>query len=1685
MKPPDIVHAILWLIFNGLLGAVLGLHTAQRAVITGALYALNVLPTSRIGVPKCTKELENVRAPLPFSYFPATSGGDSGANLYNRQRFLHKNPKPTLRSGILDSGLAFLTLPGQGSDALSLGGGVTNVREVRRHTKHNDIDDITDDPLADDGTFDGAVDSGFHETGLSPKQYEALKTMLDTIYPVEEGGDEDEGRPLSSVYLKYWSLKPNDRDIMMRNVEEIMMAVEKGEDEAEACKKLGLPEPLRLKPELMAAMIKDRFNLKEGPKPFWQSFSASLGLDKLFAYISGDRDRHRGKNQWPFGIEVKDPNIELKPLSVNALRAYLGNDYYNHLEQLAKRDPENARRISTVIHRIYVPPILSIDMHPERKPSDYELYMDSVNVDKAQCEVYRKFINTYPDLVWPVDDDGFLEIYNLWYPDDISDPKNTLPELMRQCYGPGSDLKPPNFFYRFLALPALSCAAGLALGGLVSHGINSVASSLANLDLGEIMTSNLCAAAIAFSTWFGFSRNMTVKGDLFAVALKNLIENGLSNPHKLNMAAYSGLIPKYDVVKEVERFVIYSTIAASNRAIRLARTGKGIETWNLLAKQVGRVAEVCLPICGVSVYRIIYFVACDLATSELLPCAEGNEVLGREISGDPEFSDDDYSSIYEKVHKEYGLPPPGTYRDRYEKNAMLFTTFCLQAFGNIKNFKRTSDWEIDKYKEFVREIKLLGVSDNAWDNLKEHHMTVSTLDFVEKFSKELEQTGGKFKRIELVREYGFDPVYEFLGETEEQKTTRMQIELQEARDAVKDITAPLGYKLEILKALSIIMYLREEWLLPKYTHFVQQQCTEFIATEIENRSSNIDSLIQGFQISQGYTLKIKEDAISLIAKRWISNNALDHDKLLEIARAAGISDQVTLDAISVAMFPRLMEEISQWDITAVTADQITEIKNRYRCKDLVFINAFCEFIKKSVAETKREMVNARNKFNWNLVERHMTALLRGKTAVSNAVASTIDCKLWYRVERAFMQNIPYMVHILSDEEIVGTGKFEKIENQDWELQDPPPPKSDLQLMDEEFENSVKNIEPLRITGEDTYTPVPKQIELSNLVEKGEIDPEFESIPNVFHVGEKPKVLEYENDVKPEPDPYEMQRPIVTSKDAYASWIVYCYRKRGVNQTDVKTLLTIFPCLEKLVEKSDLHWRRLYARQRLRQKDSLGSKVDWCKELDCDEATARKVCSIAYEEDLLKRTGAIVYDIEDDIGDVEDQYFNPFDPSVYNRTLYLFSQRLPSELELENIKKLHTFFKLAPEDISEIHTKCFSHVLNVHFCKVIKDAPQDWHRALKEELIPLAEQLQIQKQPLDMLLRKAEYDYLMVEANRLMMDRTPGKEFVEKCDFIIDEFKRLNVLSTENGVRQQKFSISSHNNNLMAEIIGAFIISHCDVYGTVDQQKLDDQCAIYGLFREERKEVLNKLGRKFYHMFLRKFDEDKLGMDAFKELEHLHKTYEFSQADIEAIFRTHVGIRVREWYDPEAGLESLKRLIPLIHDKDISYYIPFERSRRIHWFINIMNDCINLGEDKGETRIFTYPPEDFFALDFDGTTEDLDSLQGIVNTTKRALALTSEELHESRIIVAEELGASALKKALKLLQLKGGVYSADAETSKFVRALSVAPPGTIPTVKKELPFIKNYEQIRRVIMMLPCSDTALARCIKLLDEVEKS
>eukprot|EP00371_Babesia_bovis_P002917 XP_001611564.1 hypothetical protein [Babesia bovis T2Bo] len=1006
-----------------------------------------------------------------------------------------------------------------------------------------------------DTTFDGTVESGSNQTGLTKKQYESLKTLLDTNFPVEPTGDEDEAHPLSDIVLKYWGRKPNPRDALMQNIAKLEKEWEATGSREEACKKLNLPQPIKFKPELISAMLRDMFDLRKEPSTFVENVMAMMGFASRETHAPGD-------GKWPFGIKPKDASIE-KPLTRNALIGYLGVDYYRHLEQLARRDPDIARRILTVIHRMYRAPQLVLDTCENREPTDKEIYMDSDKLKKAQCVVYKEFIKDYPDLQWPVDDQGFLDIYNKWYPEDALELNNTLPDLMKQIYGPGDDIKPPNFFYRFLGIPAVSCAAGALLGGVAAQLINMGTQFIPGLDLQYFVTNKVCGAVIALGTWFGMSRDLKVKGSVFQLALKTLVDNGMKDNTKLRAAAYSGIIPKYDVVTDLERFVIYATIAGFNRALQLVKEGsRSIDTWNTLARQVGRVAEVCLPMCRVSVYRIIYFAACDLASSDLLPCTHGNEVLGKAISGDPEYSDDDYSEIYKEKNAAHGLPPPESFREAHQRTALLFTTFCLQAFGNIKHFTRTSEEQLDRYQEFLRDIKLMKVSDEAWDNLRDQPMQPSLLDDVEKWSRDLERAGGKLKRIALVREYGFNPLDEFMGETAEEKHNRMQIELQEARDAVKDITSPIGYKLELLKAMSIIMFLREEWLLERYRDFIKKQCVEFITNEIEGMSTDIDTKIQSFQIAAAHVAGVKRDAIFALARRWNEENKLDHDKLLELGRAAGISDDIVLDAASAATFNEMLQEMYNWDLTTVTAELLIEIKERYRCRDLVLINALCESIKKQTAEHKKEMVNAKNKYNWNLVEKHMSILLRGKTAVINAAASTIDCKLWYRIDRAFLQNIPFVDKEFTDDEILGTGEIAKISNQDWEMKDPPPPKSDFQQMDEEFQKQLDDIKPLTIYGEDTRTPIHKQLEIIDMVEKGKLDPKFQCIPNVLHVGERPKELEYEIDRKLPEDPYELRRQIVSSRDAYASWVIYCYRKRDVNPNDVKTLLTIFPFLEK-------------------------------------------------------------------------------------------------------------------------------------------------------------------------------------------------------------------------------------------------------------------------------------------------------------------------------------------------------------------------------------------------------------------------------------------------------------------------------------------------------------------------------------------
>lgn len=1575
-----------------------------------------------------------------------------------------------------------------GGNSTNKGGSVRDI-EIRRTQIYSENGNVTKNPW-DVESYDRPEDillPGNYDLGIPREHMEALRAVLDRVDPDDEDEeDEDQAHPLADIMFRYWGTEPNPRDKLLQLAEKVQEESKKTDDLGEICKNLGLPAPLTVKHDLAVAMLREMFGRRPPPKGYFESFLDEFGLTGLKEYFFPLKPK-KSQSKWRFGIELKDPNREIQPLSENALRGYVGVPYYDHLEELSRIHPENARRILTVIHRIYTPPILYVDLHPDKEPTDQQLYNDSENLKKAQCDIFKKFIDTYPDLKWPVDDEGFLDIYNKWYPEDKAEEVNSLPEIMKQSYGSGRRLSAPNFHYRFIAVPAVSCAAALATGSLLQRGISALAGMVGGIN-GQMMVENyvgskLCGAVVGLLTWAGMTGDLSVKGDVFSVALKNFIENGLEDPRELMSAVYSGLIPKDEVKRGIEKFVVHCTLTAFQRAMRLANDSKGIDAWNLLTKQVRKVAEVCLPICGASVYRIMYFVAGDLAVSDDLPAAHGYEVLGSEISGDKEDPYDDYSRLYQEGREMVGLPEPN--RELYERNAMLFTTFCLQAFGNMKGFKRVSDEPINKYEDFKREMKERNIPDEDWDNLKDEPMMPSTLDDVEKFASELEETNGKFKRITLEREYGFDPLNEFMGETEEQKTTRMQIELQEARDALVDISRPQGYKLEMAKAISIFMYLREEWLLPRYTAFLKKQCTEFIASEIENHAGNIDEKIKEFDVAPKYTEEIKTDAMFLLAQRLYKDGKLDHDKVLDMARATGIADQVALDACSVALFQDLKKEVEEWDLTAVTSDMIKGIKQRYRCKDLVFVNAICEVIKQSVSQAKKEMINARNKLNWNLVEKHMSMLLKGRKAVVNAAASTIDCKLWYRLEQAFRYNLPFAEHEFTKDEIIGTGIIAKLPNQDWQLADPPPKKSELQIAKEEFEADLKDAEPLEIVGEDNETPLHLQMKLSELVEKGEIDPQFECIPTEFHVGDRPKEPEYELEELKPVDEFADGRPIINSKLAYACWVVYCYRKRGVNDEDAKTVLTIFPFLEKLMERTDRDWRRLYARQRLRQKDSLGSKVDWEEELDCDKATAAEICSVTYEENLLKRTGAFVEHIEDDIGDVQDSYFNPFDPSIYNRMNYLYSEKIPSDLEMENIKKLHSFFKLSPEKIEEIHTKCFSFALDQHCGQLMKESVKDWSKVVEEQVKPLAKQLLISDEPLDMILRKAEYDYLTREANRLMMDRVPGKDFLERAEFIVSEFKRLNVLTASDGKLKQKFSIKAQTSVFMEEIMSAFIISHCDLYEKVDQTKLDEMCAVYGLFREDRKELLNKLGRKFYHKFLKQFKEEELTMDCMKEVKHLQKTYEFENVDLEKVFATHVAHRIKEWYDPESGLEAMKKLVIILHGEDFRKIIPFERSRRIHWFINIIKDCIEDGEDKAETRVFTYTPDEFFELQFKGGEENFDNLQGVINTSSRILTLSPEEYREARIIAAEEHGAIYLETVLHLLKGKDGIYAADQAMSKFIRALSIAPSDALPVIKKELPKINDYEVLRKVVMMLPCSDATLAKGIKLIDSLEKA
>ncbi|AFZ79095.1 hypothetical protein BEWA_019400 [Theileria equi strain WA] len=1524
--------------------------------------------------------------------------------------------------------------------------------------------------------------------------------------------------------------------------------------------------------------LEDGKNVMNDPQKEASKISTTTkdGTFTIYSPYSGQEITYKDED-YVFGISpVMLKGEEAIPISETALRGFLGLAYFKHLQRMSKDNPNRLQKISTVLHKIYKRPILVSDMKPNDYITDSEVLSDVENIIMTQSKTYSEFIKNYPNLKWPITDEDLLNLFSIWFNDH--EECNSLVNLMREAYGPGINIRFPNMIVRFLVNPVISVLSGLSFGKILDSILKYLTVKHPFYKISRIVnkrdSKTVCTLIAGFLTYVGLSYNSGVKSDIFNYTLKSVLD-GSEELDKVSTSEYinkiiektgelkdilnKGHVPIRLVSEELENFVLLAFLKAFRRIIKLvdvyenfsdgnsgelnSRQEHSITVWNRLCKQVSYVASICLPIAGVSVYRILYQAACELADSDDLPQTIEGEVLGGIISN--EYGEA-FAELYREGDEEAKVPPLNI--ERSKRVALLFSIFSTQVFSSMVNFQDVTAPFANIDTDHIEEIEGVKLGSSDIEELRKIPKLRSTLDDVEEFFTKLhKRSGGYLERVSVEPEYGIFLKDELLGETKEEKIMRENFLTQKRRDSITDILNVPGKTMEILKSLSMILGVNELWLLDQFKEAMIDECAYLMYSEHSYNSVDLNQQISDFNISpmhidtvkrrilyktvekmsrnlkskfldSGENIETKQtidkiskseastadtnETINLYTKEGLDEYLKkSYNHLLRVSRNFDIGKEVVLECFRVLTFPLLLKELFSLDLTTVTNDRIMEIKLKYESDDLTFVNALSEVIKKFSSLHKQELVSARGLNNWYQIEKHMSSLLTAKVKVCSAVCDIIDKSMWYRIERAFRFNHEYVEKEFTHEEIIGKSYALERVNGDWELIDPPEPLSLVEEAKKRWEEDTK-IEPLPVYGVDKESSFMEKEELKKLIEEGKISKDFEYIPTEFYVGDPPQDQEVEQ--KPE---YSKKNKgsLISSKDAYACWVSYCYRKRKVDPNDVKSLLTIFPFLERLVGKTNRDWRRLYLRERI--KEGYFTDANLMEELNCTPNEALDVCSVAYEEELLKSTHAFVSPIEDDIGDVGDTHFNPFHLSIYNRLSYLYSERLPDNVEMEHLRKIQKFLSLPESAVESIHTKCLWFAFDKFVALTItENIKKPWKYVLNTYIIPRAKELSISEDAYSRIITKGKHDFLKLNALRMLENCEISSFYADKCHEVIKMFTNYEILSYENSIPRLKFTIRGNTDGHTNEIIETYILSSIHTNNKVDMVKLKTFCAIFGLVGEKRDAILKKLGKKMYNKFLNDHFGLKVNMSSLNELKHLHEVYALNQRDLEELIQSYREMKVFEGYEPFSGIEGMKRICDITEfHEPISKYDTLNRDRRIQWLINILRDLVSTTKDSQSPK---YTINQFFSLSqqmleffndkkmqktnskkkisskgIENTEEpnnyDFQSVFGILQTAVNKLELTEEEFLEGCFVFSDENINKFLDETLeKLVNLdKDG---ATESLLKFIKTASITPPSKLNWIKSRLTEIEEPEKLRSLLINAADSDVIVGRGCKILD-----
>ncbi|UKJ90230.2 hypothetical protein MACJ_001161 [Theileria orientalis] len=1165
-----------------------------------------------------------------------------------------------------------------------------------------------------------------------------------------------------------------------------------------------------------------------------------------------------------------------------------------------------------------------------------------------------------------------------------------------------------------------------------------------------------------------YNSNIFTTDELYGVELEN--EEDKEEPDDPKYAF--PMIPDDGKKKEKWPKANYTLERLHERNIKFESRNKLREYFSMV-NSLKYICSICLPLSKTSVYRLLYTAAKYLGNMDCLPVSPEGEVVGYHISGEDYIDgsivkDDDYAFFYDMTDEKSGLPPKNVERSRH--NAMVFSCVALHIFSNMEDFVSCTDpkdfggvfEEKDATSEKMR-------TDSEMPPLYEEFDGPYVLKEIEDWAESLKENNGYIKRENIKTKYGYFQRNEVLGDDPAKIKRKQTYETEKLRDEFLELFAKKDRIDELIKGLSMVLGVSEEFMLRNMPNQWLNFVSNMIYNDLRGGKGDLSWYKKGFNMSEEameqvkhrvmmihlqslngkykLTLKIDEkpdrdddDIIvdvennpnyllfgfsgnststsgsSLSANTENNSSNLEEDGatslngdsvqmesgikyspenrdewlkevftlIKEMGDKIGLSQEKINDHYRVYTFRPLIDELRQLDLKKLTKAQMELIKSKYKSSDIVLVNAITNVIKEKVVPIRMALNEAVVRRDQYLVGSRVQNLVDIYKGVMSSMEGLVDEKYKYRLERALTLNNEKKPHHYQLNEIVGTEYYSPVKKLLWpdgtdrwvkrERYDPKERgsdrlkelKGDWELMDEEDglnelerrelgfkKEERKMLKPLKLYCRDTESTRYEQAQRDKLAKEGKIPKEMRYMPNEFHVGGEKRDSEYDYPLKKPEDRYKKYRPVMETREIYQAWIMYNYSKRGVENKE--EFIALFPAVKKLIENPIRDWKYLYIRMAIRN-DDIRCTRDWPRELypkDYEKITekekeeCRKALEYCYEEELLRTTKGAMEQVEDDLGNTADFFFDPFEISTNCRMGYVYSLRIPDDNDMEYLEKLQKFLQIGPKQVEEVHSKSFHHLLERYYAKVLYENEAIDLDELQEKFFKApAQRLKISEISYKNIVETVVFEYV-VDRFRMMFDKTwIGPEIIEKVDIMLEMCKRLKIILEkpprpditvpENYV---KFMMQTIFDGDSPRIIEDYVLSLISEYNSVDVKKLTYLCNLLGYHGKDREELLEDIGRRFYYKYMMEHHQDNIYMETFDEFKHLHDAFGLDEQSFKRMIYDYRLFKVLEAYNHGCGLESFEKILPIILEQKVTKYLPLKKTMKEDWLIFVLQDFI--------------------------------------------------------------------------------------------------------------------------------------------------